>query len=284
MNIRKHALVLFTKSPQAGTTKTRLTKKHGGSLTEHEAANLYQAMMLDVATVAFQALEMCRQTAANDKSTDEWDFLISCTPESEKPKLQAIFKVEFPNADDIRYIIDRGSSFDEHFNDHYQQLFNMGYYSVVCIGGDLPTISPEFIQRAFRWLDYIGTQSDKGAMVLAPCQEGGVSLVGLTADASMDFTGVFYNMQGIAALEAIISVAAARQIPVALLETLADIDHPQDLAHAMSLIHAMAYASYSQPGITVPRRTMDWIQQMGLVVRTATDDEHDPRGNIDDQY
>jgi len=34
MNIKKHALALFTKSPQPGATKTRLTEKYGGSLTE----------------------------------------------------------------------------------------------------------------------------------------------------------------------------------------------------------------------------------------------------------
>lgn len=276
MSPKKHALSLFTKSPQPGNTKTRLTQEHGGPLTEQEAAHLYQAMMLDVATAAFQALEMCRQTAT--KGTEEYDFVISCTPESEKPKLQAIFQAEFPNADNIRYIIDRGRNFDEHFNHHYRQLFDQGYYSVVCIGGDLPTISPEFIHRAFQWLVYLGAKSDKGAMVIAPCQEAGVSLVGLTAAAPMDFTGVFYNMQGIAALEAITGIASARQIPVALLEPLADIDHPEDLAHAIAVINAMAYASYFQPHISVPNRTMSWVQQTGLVTRTPPNEEHAPKG------
>jgi len=39
---KKHALVLFTKSPQPGRTKTRLTHKLGGLLTEYEAALLYK--------------------------------------------------------------------------------------------------------------------------------------------------------------------------------------------------------------------------------------------------
>jgi glycosyltransferase A (GT-A) superfamily protein (DUF2064 family) len=268
MNIKKHALSLFTKLPQPGITKTRLTKKYGGSLTEQEASDLYQAMMLDVATVCFKALEMCRQTATASNSTDNYDFFVSCTPESKKPELQAIFEAEISDADNIHYIIDRGRNFDEHFNDHYRQLFDQGYYSVVCIGGDLPVISPEFIHRAFQWLFYLDAKSDKGAMVLAPCQAAGVSLVGLTADAPMDFTGVFYNMQGTTALEATTNIATERQIPMALLEPLSDVDNQEDLAHVIAVINAMAYASYFQPDIYVPMRTMSWVQQIGLMVLT----------------
>lgn len=273
MKIKKHALSLFTKSPQPGITKTRLTKKYGGSLTEQEAADLYQAMMLDVAAAGFEALEMCRQTAIEGSNADSYDFFISCTLESEKPKLQAIFESELSDAANIQYIIDQGRNFDEHFNDHYRQLFDQGYYSVVCLGGDLPTISPEFIHRAFQWLFYVGAKSDRGAMVLAPCQAAGVSLVGLTAEAPMDFTGVFYNMQGIVALEAITSIATARKIPMALMEPLSDVDCQEDLAHVIAVINAMAYASHFQPDIYVPRRTMSWVQQIGLMVRTLPSEE-----------
>ena len=74
-------------------------------------------------------------------------------------------------------------------------------------------------------------------------------MVGLTAAAPMDFTGVFYNTQGIAALEAITGIASARQIPMALLVPLSDVDIMEDLAHAIAVIDAMGYAGYFQPGI-----------------------------------
>jgi len=280
-SIKKHALVLFTKSPQPGMTKTRLTEKHGGLLSDQEAAELYRAMMLDVATAAFLALEMCRQKAAGSNSTDTYDFIISCTPESEKAKLQAIFVAEFPEAKAIRYIIDRGRNFDEHFNDHYRQLFEQGYHSVVCVGGDLPTISPEFIHRAFQWLFYLSAKSDRGSMVVTPCQAAGVSLVGLTADAPMDFAGVFYNPRGVPALEAITHIAAERQIPMALLEVLSDVDSQEDLAHTIAVMNAMAYSSSFQPGMHVPKRTIAWVKNMGFMVKTPPNEEYDPRRSID---
>ena len=47
MSEKKHALSLFTKSPQPGITKTRLTQRFGGPLTDAEAAQFYK--MLDEA-------------------------------------------------------------------------------------------------------------------------------------------------------------------------------------------------------------------------------------------
>jgi glycosyltransferase A (GT-A) superfamily protein (DUF2064 family) len=281
MSTKKHALSLFTKLPQPGTAKTHLTQKYGGPLTEEEAANLYQAMVLDVAAVGLKALEECRRTAIKSTNADDYHFFVSCTPDSAKPRLQEIFKAELSNANNIGYIIDRGRNFDEHFNDHYRQLFDMGYYSVVCIGGDLPLISPKFICRAFQWLSDLGTKSDKGAMVIAPCQAAGVSLVGLTTEAPVDFTGAFYNSQGISALEAITSLAREKRVPIALLEPLSDVDNQEDLAHTMAIINTMAYASDFQPDVFVPRRTMSWIQQSGLTVCTPPDEGS--KGVVDDQ-
>ena len=278
MNRKKHAISLFTKSPQPGVTKTRLTQAFGGPLTEIEAAQFYRATLLDVADTIFNTLKICNESANN---RELYDFVISCTPEGEIARLQNLLRAEFTNAGPIRYIVDQGSNFDEHFNDHYRQLFNQGYSSVVCIGGDLPTVSPEFLRRAFQWLAYFDARSKRGGMVIAPCQAAGVSLVGLTATANMDFTGVFYNQQGTAALEAITRIAALRQIPMALLESLPDVDNTEDLAHTIAVLHAMAYAASSQENISVPRRTLAWIQEKCLVVSTPPNEEHDPRGDID---
>ena len=46
MNIHKHALLLFSKVPEPGKTKTRLTTEHNGLLTPEEAAELYRALGL----------------------------------------------------------------------------------------------------------------------------------------------------------------------------------------------------------------------------------------------
>ena len=98
----------------------------------------------------------------------------------------------------------------------------------------------------------------------------------------MDFTGVFYNLEGVAALDAITRIAADRQIAMALLEALSDVDSPEDLAHAMAVINAMIYASSFQPHLSVPRRTMAWVKRMGLVVQTPPNEDRDSRSSLDD--
>jgi glycosyltransferase A (GT-A) superfamily protein (DUF2064 family) len=281
MTQQKHALSLFTKSPQPGITKTRLTERLGGPLSDAEAAQFYRVTLLDVADAIRAGLQICRQKAPEGQS---YDFVVSGTPESEIPRLQELFQAEFPDAATIRYIIDRGRNFDEHFNDHYQQLFAQGYRSVVCVGGDLPTVAPEFLHRAFQWLAWLDAGSEQGGMVIAPCQAAGVSLVGLTADADMDFTGVFYNQRGTSALEAIVSIAKARGVPTTMLEALPDVDNTEDLAHTIAVLKAMAYAMTYQTGIFLPRRTLAWIQENRLVVTTPPNTEHDPRGEIDDTH
>jgi len=167
-------------------------------------------MMLDVVDISLQAVDMCNKSS--NTAREHYNFVICCSPENEKGTLQAIFEEELPATAAINYIVDQGASFDEHLNDAYHQLFQQGYDSVVCIGGDMPTILPEFLQRAFQWLHYLGAESAQGAIVIAPCQAAGVSLIGLTSNAPMDFSGVFYNLQGTSALEAITNIAYTKRM------------------------------------------------------------------------
>ena len=272
MEKKRHALVLFTKYPEPGITKTRLMEENGGELTPQQAADLYRAMVLDTATVGLHALVECRKDATGEL----FDLYISSSPESEIPKITAMFDTEFP-AGNIGYICDRGKNFDEHFNDSYRQLFGLGYDSVICVGGDLPCITPDLVFRSFGWLRV----HDEGSMVLAPCQAAGVSLVGVTRTAEVDFTGVFYNADGFSALDALIHIAVQKDIPAALFEALFDVDYMEDLGHIIAVINATEYTSKFQPEIIVPRRTLNLIREWGLSTGTPPNTSHDPRTKID---
>ena len=284
MSGKKHAFLLFTKAPTPGVTKTRLTQARGGILTPEEAADFYQAALLDVVEIGFQAMaELNNQASAeaNDGAAGRYDFWISCTSKSDQEKLEELFNQSGPWPGPIAFINDRGKTFDEHFDDAFQQLFRGGYHSVVSIGGDLPTMPVNHIVQAFQWLDYFDSFSGRGGFVQAPCQECGVSLVGYTAETPMDSKGVFYNLDGIPALDAYITKAAERGVPVASLTPVADVDDMGDMAHMISLLNAIAYCSQSQPGLFVARRTIDWIKRTGIVISTPPNAEHDPRGHID---
>ena len=282
MGIEKNALVLFTKAPTPGLTKTRLTEARGGILTPQEAAELYQATLLDVADIALLALENCRRERGQENGYEppRFDFVISAASEADRAQLRELFVRGGPAATPHHYIIDCGRTFDEHFNDAYRQLFAQGYHAVVAIGGDMPTIRPYHIQSAFQWLAYL-EQADKGALVLAPCQDCGVSLVGVTAGTPIDFSGVFYNLQGVSALDKIVDLCADAGIPLAMLDQISDIDTVGDLAHAITLIRCLSYAVYSQLDLMLPRRTLTWVQRAGIVVSTPPNANHDPRELVD---
>jgi len=276
MKTNRNALVLFTKYPEPGVTKTRLMEENGGELSAEEASNLYRAMVLDTAEVGLHALAECRKSAA----IGEFDLFISSSPESEIPKIKEMFDNTFPEGG-IKYICDRGKNFDEHFNDSYRQLFGLGYDSVICVGGDLPCITPDLITRSFGWLRHHDETSSTGAMVLAPCQAAGVSLVGVTRTAEVDFTGVFYNAEGFSALDALIHISRRKNIPTALFEALFDVDYMEDLGHIIAVINATEFTSRFQPEIIVPKRTLSLIRELGLSTATPPNTSHDPRTKID---
>lgn len=285
MDVERNALVLFTKAPTPGLTKTRLTEARGGILTPEEAAALYQASLLDVADIALRALEDCRREheQANGHHPCTWDFVLSCPSEDDRSRLQRFLAETGLTSTSLHFLVDRGSTFDEHFNDAFRQLFAQGYHSVVMIGGDLPVLRPYHIQSAFQWLTYL-EGANQGALVLAPCQDCGVSLVGVTANTPIDFTGVFYSQQGVSALDKIVDLCAAAGIPLAMLDQISDIDTAGDLAHAITLLHCLDYATHSQPNMILPRRMMAWIQRTGIVVSTPPNTNHDPRELVDAVY
>lgn len=283
MDGKAHAFMLFTKAPVSGRTKTRLTEARGGILTPQEATDFYIACLLDVADIGFKALEQLNDLAKseNSKQPDRYDFIVSCSPPSDLNLLESLFAECGPWTAPVKFIIDRGVNFDQHFDDAFQQLFSQGYHSVVSIGGDLPVMPVSHIVSAFQWLAYFESVSERGGFVQAPCQECGVSLVGYTANTPMDSVGVFYNPDGVPALDAYVHKARQRHIPLANLSPVADVDDVYDLAHTCSLIRAMEYASQYQPDVVVPRRTLDWIERNGIVITTPPNPEHDPREAID---
>lgn len=277
MTNQKNALLLFTKAPEAGKTKTRLTEARGGIFTPEEAADFYKEMLSDVAGICFEGLK----ELSGINCSAQYDFVISCPSNEDQRKLEELFAQMKPDSVPIIFINDRGSNFNEHFDDAFRQLFDLSYKSVVAIGGDAPTMPVSHIVQAFQWLERFDMLSDRGGLVQAPCQACGVSLVGYTAATPMDSQGVYYNQDGIPALDAYIAKAAEKGIPVAALEPVSDVDDTSDLAHTISLLRAMAYSNKYQPGLFMAKRTLQWIDQSMISVCTPPNIAYDPRDSID---
>jgi hypothetical protein len=103
----------------------------------------------------------------------------------------------------------------------------------------------------------------------------------MTRATPVDFEGIFYNTNGISALDGLINTAGEKSLPLAALETVADIDTVEDLAHALSMARSQEYTSHFQPGVMTPRRFLAWAEQEGYQVCTPPNENHDPRKLID---
>ncbi len=289
MATRKHALLLFSKPPVPGLVKTRLTKEFGGPLSPEQAAELFKRSIFDVAELCMFAMydlevENLAQREA-DPSTDEmvYDFFVSTTPASNVELIKATFDEIGPWPREIHYISDHGATFDDHFDDAFAQIFAQGYETIVSVGGDIPTMPKTHIVQAFQWLHYFQDQGTPG-FVQAPCQECGTSMVGWCYNTAMDNQSIYYNMDGVPALDGYMKKlkAADPEIPSAFFSPVADIDEGSDLAHAMSCLRAIAEAAKHQPELYVARRVLAWIDFYGFTSVAPPNDNHDPRQYIDE--
>ena len=138
------------------------------------------------------------------------------------------------------------------------------------------------VTQAFQWLEYFKDNGTPG-FVVAPCQECGTSLVAFSKDTPINHQGVYYNMDGVPALDAYMAKVREQELPYVYLAPIADVDEMTDLAHAISCMRAMELAAPYQADIFVPRRVLDWVDFMGFNVTTPPNEEHDPRQYIDDE-
>ena len=281
MPVRKNAILLFSKVPQAGKVKTRLTPLKDGFLPPEDACRLYEAMLLDV-------VECCMDCAARMESTgegvlvdDRYDIIISSPGGRQRQLMEEFFEKRGPWPRPMTFISDTGANFDEHYNSSFEQTWAMGYDAILSMGCDMPALTHDVIEMGFRHLHEL-CDIDGGGVVLSPDQEMGVSIVGWTRDTRFDHTGVFYCQNGLTVLPAYIEKCRSLGLPARYIPAMPDVDTWADLRHNITLVQAIEYAAQFQDDLTVPRRTLDVLTDYGFVdVRVAPNDLMDPRDEID---
>ena len=103
----------------------------------------------------------------------------------------------------------------------FQASFAAGMNGVVIIGIGCPYLNAQLIAQAFQAL----CQHD---LVLGPAQDGGYYLIGLRRLIPELFTGISWSTAEV--LQQTLSIAQKLELAVALLPLLSDIDRPEDLS------------------------------------------------------
>ncbi|CAK7007165.1 MAG: Phosphoenolpyruvate guanylyltransferase [Peptostreptococcus russellii] len=146
----KRGLIIFTRLPIAGKTKTRLEKK----LAQDECASLHINMLKDL-----------NETA---KSVDA-DIFISFTPNGDKSLISEIFTVK-----NKMFLQKEDADIWERMFFAMENVFNRGYDQVILIGADIPEITSGHINSSFDKL----RDND---LVITPTEDYGYCLIGLNA-------------------------------------------------------------------------------------------------------
>lgn len=201
----KQALLLFTRVPVAGRTKTRLYP----ALTPSQCAQAHRAFLQDIVL----ACTLPRQ----------WDLLVFYGQEGPLSILRQLLPEQrafFPQ---------QGNTLGQRMDRAVRQALEMGYASCVLIGADVPQVHRGVIARAMSLL----AECD---LVLGPTQDGGYYLLGTRQPCTAVFSGQRYGGSTVFAD----TVEAARRAGLRWTQapSLRDVDEPEDLrALARYLAH-----------------------------------------------
>lgn len=285
---RKNTVLLFSKVPEVGLVKTRLSVLKDGVFPPETTAYLYHCMLFDVVEIISAALADLtaagKEAQARTGIEDTYELVISTTPASNVPVMEKLFADAGEWPWPIRFIADEGASFDEHYNHAFQQCWDGGSDCILSMGADMPALTKRDIEFGFQQLHRIaddGAAFPQGGIVLAPDQEMGVSVIGWTRPTRFDHSGVYYCQDGLTVLPAYIKKAQDQGLPALWLPPIPDVDTMADLAHNVTLVNALAYCAGADD-ICPPWRTIQALGEMGLgEIRVMPNDLMDPRDHID---
>ena len=280
MRERKNAVLLFSKLPEPGLVKTRLTRLKDGWFEPEVASALYHCMLFDVVEVICAAFADLESGESKGDVHDTYELIISTAPARNLEPMRKLFSDAGTWPRDITFIVDEGASFDEHYNHAFEQTWERGADCILSMGADMPALTKADVKFGFEQLHKLdGTPG--GGIVLAPDQEMGVSVVGWTRDTDFSHTGVFYNQSGLTVLPAYIEKARNQGLPALWLPPIPDVDTMADLYHNITLVEALNYCA-EYDNICPPWRTAQALKEIGFgQIFVAPNDLRDPRDELD---
>lgn len=191
-------LIIFTRYPEAGKTKTRMIPFLG----KNGAAILQQQMM--------------EFTLKQVKKLQENIFLsIAIFYSGGTEQLMRYWL-----GNEIIYQQQSSGDLGQRMKSAFEQSFDIGSNKVVIIGTDCPELNSTVLFQAFELLNYCD-------LVLGPALDGGYYLIGLSRLIPELFQGINWGTSEV--FKQTIEVARQLNLKVGYLLPLNDIDRPEDL-------------------------------------------------------
>lgn len=188
----KNGLIIFTRIPEVGKTKTRLQKK----LSMEECANLHKCFLKDIYDIFV--------------NLNDIDIIICHTEEGDLNILKNIFYKE------NLYIKQYGNNLNEKMYNAIKEVLSLKYDKCVLIGTDIPEINEDDIINAFNLLN-------NNDFVFGASYDGGYYLVGMKEANDIIFKSESGNLKDI------INIVEANNLKYGLTNKKHDIDEYEDL-------------------------------------------------------
>ena len=193
-------LIIFTRYPEPGTTKTRLIPVLGAK----GAANL-QFHMTETTVIKAKKLSNMmallvevRFTGGNLQLMKNW---LGVEP-------------------DLKYQEQGTGDLGERITRAFESAFNHGMKSVIIIGTDCPGLTADIMLEAFAKL----TESD---VIIGPATDGGYYLIAIKKNIPELFQGIYWGTSEV--LSKTVAIAQNLNLAIDYLPELSDIDRPEDL-------------------------------------------------------
>lgn len=191
----KCALIIFTRVPKPGQTKTRLEKM----LTKEECASLHENMIRDEAALT---------------DTKQWDTFVYYTPADAQERIIELI----PGA--MGYEPQRDVEFGTRMSECIGEILDRGYGACVLIGTDIPAINKDIIEKAFAILD-------KEDVVIGATEDEGYYLIGMKILHKGIFANQTYGTGSV--YQDTLEKIRDCECSYGTLSVLRDIDEPEDL-------------------------------------------------------
>ncbi len=197
---RQARLILFTRYPEPGRTKTRLIPALGAQGAAALQRRMSEAIVSHMVQFASQSpvRPEIRYADGNQQAMADWF------------------------ANDIPCLTQGEGDLGDRLHRAFAQAFSQGAGPVVVIGADCPGLTPALFAQAFAAL---GSHD----LVLGPAMDGGYYLIGLKHPAPALFSEIPWGSGEV--LTTTLKQAQTLALATHLLEPLADVDRPEDLRH-----------------------------------------------------
>ncbi len=220
----RQVIVIFTRLPEKGEVKTRLTPP----LTSEEAAALQRCMILDALALV---------------GTKKCPIVIAYDPGRGKSFLRDM-------GEQVLLIEQRGGSLGERMANALEDVFAAGYSPALLMGTDIPSLPRYILKDALKVLE-------KKDVALGPSIDGGYYLIGMRRLHHGIFRGIRWGTSEV--LSQTLSRIKKEGLSCSCLETWYDVDTPEDLLFLREHIEALRDA-----GIWWPRKTHEFLRRVRI--------------------